>query len=108
MDGSNIYNSSDHFFEFSLLYCGKMFILLWFLCYKKYALYGLGKLKSYPNKKDDNKCWVKPWFLIQNKAIICFSFLFPQIERIDQLFAAGGLHNFMFYYQEVEVVETGI
>ncbi|KAJ1070130.1 hypothetical protein K5549_006678 [Capra hircus] len=30
-----------------------------------------------------------------------------QIERIDQLFAAGGLRHLMFYYQEVEVVETG-
>ncbi|XP_043743727.1 dynein axonemal heavy chain 5 [Cervus elaphus] len=30
-----------------------------------------------------------------------------QIERIDQLFAAGGLRHLMFYYQDVEEVETG-
>ncbi|XP_057352291.1 dynein axonemal heavy chain 5 isoform X2 [Manis pentadactyla] len=30
-----------------------------------------------------------------------------QIERIDQLFAAGGLRHLMFYYQDVEVAETG-
>lgn len=36
------------------------------------------------------------------------AFPFSQIERIDQLFAAGGLRHLMFYYQDVEVVETGI
>ncbi|XP_013370435.1 PREDICTED: dynein heavy chain 5, axonemal isoform X2 [Chinchilla lanigera] len=30
-----------------------------------------------------------------------------QIERIDQLFTAGGLRHLMFYYQDVEVAETG-
>ncbi|XP_069898297.1 dynein axonemal heavy chain 5 [Dipodomys merriami] len=30
-----------------------------------------------------------------------------QIERIDQLFAVGGLQHLMFYYQDVEVAETG-
>ncbi|XP_040833581.1 dynein heavy chain 5, axonemal [Ochotona curzoniae] len=30
-----------------------------------------------------------------------------QIERIDQLFAVGGLRHLMFYYQDVEVAETG-
>ncbi|KAJ8789143.1 hypothetical protein J1605_022244 [Eschrichtius robustus] len=30
-----------------------------------------------------------------------------QIERIDQLFAGGGLRHLMFYYQDVEVAETG-
>uniref|UniRef100_H0X0M1 Dynein axonemal heavy chain 5 n=1 Tax=Otolemur garnettii TaxID=30611 RepID=H0X0M1_OTOGA len=30
-----------------------------------------------------------------------------QIERIGQLFAAGGLRHLMFYYQDVEVAETG-
>ncbi|TKC53227.1 hypothetical protein EI555_007550, partial [Monodon monoceros] len=30
-----------------------------------------------------------------------------QIERIDQLFASGGLRHLMFYYQDVEVAETG-
>ncbi|XP_019501740.1 PREDICTED: dynein heavy chain 5, axonemal [Hipposideros armiger] len=29
-----------------------------------------------------------------------------QIERIDQLFAVGGLRHLMFYYQDVEVAET--
>ncbi|XP_006736116.1 LOW QUALITY PROTEIN: dynein heavy chain 5, axonemal-like [Leptonychotes weddellii] len=31
-----------------------------------------------------------------------------QIERIDQLFAAGGLRHLIFYYQDMEVTETGI
>lgn len=35
-------------------------------------------------------------------------FPFSQIERIDQLFAAGGLRHLMFYHQDVEVAETGI
>ncbi|XP_016864671.1 dynein axonemal heavy chain 5 isoform X7 [Homo sapiens] len=30
-----------------------------------------------------------------------------QIERIDQLFAVGGLRHLMFYYQDVEEAETG-
>uniref|UniRef100_A0A8P0PPD2 Dynein axonemal heavy chain 5 n=1 Tax=Canis lupus familiaris TaxID=9615 RepID=A0A8P0PPD2_CANLF len=30
-----------------------------------------------------------------------------QIERIDQLFAAGGLRHLIFYYQDMEVAETG-
>ncbi|XP_075396980.1 dynein axonemal heavy chain 5 [Tenrec ecaudatus] len=30
-----------------------------------------------------------------------------QVERIDQLFVAGGLRHLMFYYQDVEVAETG-
>nr|XP_054361159.1 dynein axonemal heavy chain 5 [Mirounga angustirostris] len=30
-----------------------------------------------------------------------------QIERIDQLFAAGGLRHLIFYYQDMEVTETG-
>uniref|UniRef100_G3T979 Dynein axonemal heavy chain 5 n=1 Tax=Loxodonta africana TaxID=9785 RepID=G3T979_LOXAF len=30
-----------------------------------------------------------------------------QIERIDQLFVAGGLRHLVFYYQDVEVAETG-
>ncbi|XP_059863189.1 dynein axonemal heavy chain 5 [Delphinus delphis] len=30
-----------------------------------------------------------------------------QIERIDQFFAGGGLRHLMFYYQDVEVAETG-
>uniref|UniRef100_A0A8C5ZW29 Dynein axonemal heavy chain 5 n=1 Tax=Marmota marmota marmota TaxID=9994 RepID=A0A8C5ZW29_MARMA len=30
-----------------------------------------------------------------------------QIERVDQLFAVGGLRHLMFYYQDVEVAETG-
>ncbi|EPQ10653.1 Dynein heavy chain 5, axonemal [Myotis brandtii] len=30
-----------------------------------------------------------------------------QIERIDRLFAVGGLRHLMFYYQDVEVAETG-
>ncbi|XP_008567303.1 PREDICTED: dynein heavy chain 5, axonemal, partial [Galeopterus variegatus] len=30
-----------------------------------------------------------------------------QIERIDQLFAVGGLRHLMFYYQDVEGAETG-
>ncbi|XP_023388715.1 dynein heavy chain 5, axonemal [Pteropus vampyrus] len=30
-----------------------------------------------------------------------------QIDRIDQLFAVGGLRHLMFYYQDVEVAETG-
>ncbi|KAM8815689.1 dynein axonemal heavy chain 5 isoform 1-T1 [Rhynchonycteris naso] len=30
-----------------------------------------------------------------------------QIERIDQLFAIGGLRHLMFYYQDVEIAETG-
>ncbi|XP_024899314.1 dynein heavy chain 5, axonemal [Pteropus alecto] len=30
-----------------------------------------------------------------------------QIDRIDQLFAVGGLRHVMFYYQDVEVAETG-
>ncbi|XP_012498101.1 PREDICTED: dynein heavy chain 5, axonemal [Propithecus coquereli] len=30
-----------------------------------------------------------------------------QIERIGQLFAVGGLRHLMFYYQDVEVAETG-
>uniref|UniRef100_A0A8B7TGY3 Dynein heavy chain 5, axonemal-like n=1 Tax=Castor canadensis TaxID=51338 RepID=A0A8B7TGY3_CASCN len=30
-----------------------------------------------------------------------------QIERIDQLFVVGGLRHLMFYYQDVEVTETG-
>ncbi|XP_007952391.1 dynein axonemal heavy chain 5 [Orycteropus afer afer] len=30
-----------------------------------------------------------------------------QIERIDQLFVAGGLRHLMFYYQDVEAAETG-
>uniref|UniRef100_A0A8C6QFD6 Dynein, axonemal, heavy chain 5 n=1 Tax=Nannospalax galili TaxID=1026970 RepID=A0A8C6QFD6_NANGA len=30
-----------------------------------------------------------------------------QIERIDQLFAVGGLRHLMFYYQDVETAETG-
>ncbi|KAM6224385.1 dynein axonemal heavy chain 5 [Rhynchocyon petersi] len=30
-----------------------------------------------------------------------------QIERIDQLFVAGGFRHLMFYYQDVEVAETG-
>uniref|UniRef100_G1SYW3 Dynein axonemal heavy chain 5 n=1 Tax=Oryctolagus cuniculus TaxID=9986 RepID=G1SYW3_RABIT len=29
-----------------------------------------------------------------------------QIERIDQLFAVGGLRHLMFYYQDMEVAET--
>lgn len=36
------------------------------------------------------------------------AFSFSQIERIDQLFAVGGLRHLMFYYQDVEVAETGI
>lgn len=36
------------------------------------------------------------------------AFSFSQIERIDQLFAAGGLRHLIFYYQDVEVAETGI
>ena len=37
------------------------------------------------------------------------AFFFPlQIERINQLFAVGGLRHLMFYYQDVEVAETGI
>uniref|UniRef100_A0A8D0S8D7 AAA+ ATPase domain-containing protein n=1 Tax=Sus scrofa TaxID=9823 RepID=A0A8D0S8D7_PIG len=31
-----------------------------------------------------------------------------QIERIDQLFAAGGLRHLMFYHQDVEVAETEV
>uniref|UniRef100_A0A8D2AUY0 Dynein axonemal heavy chain 5 n=1 Tax=Sciurus vulgaris TaxID=55149 RepID=A0A8D2AUY0_SCIVU len=31
-----------------------------------------------------------------------------QIERVDQLFAVGGLRHLMFYYQDVEVAETGL
>lgn len=38
----------------------------------------------------------------------CLAFPFPQIERIDQLFAAGGLRHLMFYYQDVDLAETGI
>ncbi|KAM4687754.1 dynein axonemal heavy chain 5 [Discoglossus pictus] len=30
-----------------------------------------------------------------------------QIERIDQFFAVGGLRHIMFYYQDVEIPETG-
>ncbi|XP_025779530.1 dynein heavy chain 5, axonemal [Puma concolor] len=30
-----------------------------------------------------------------------------QIERIDQLFVAGGFRHLMFYYQDVEVADTG-
>ncbi|XP_024103279.2 dynein axonemal heavy chain 5 [Pongo abelii] len=30
-----------------------------------------------------------------------------QIERIDQLFAVGGLRHLMFYYQDVQEAETG-
>ncbi|KAF0871450.1 DYH5 protein, partial [Crocuta crocuta] len=30
-----------------------------------------------------------------------------QLERIDQLFAAGGLRHLLFYYQDVEVAESG-
>ncbi|KAF7478847.1 hypothetical protein GHT09_009981 [Marmota monax] len=30
-----------------------------------------------------------------------------QIERVDQLFAVGGLRHLMFYYQDVEVAEIG-
>ncbi|GAB5567370.1 dynein axonemal heavy chain 5 [Prionailurus iriomotensis] len=31
-----------------------------------------------------------------------------QIERIDQLFVAGGFRHLIFYYQDVEVADTGI
>lgn len=37
-----------------------------------------------------------------------FFFFPPQIDRIDQLFAVGGLRHLIFYYQDVEVAETGI
>ncbi|XP_055965046.1 dynein axonemal heavy chain 5 [Sorex fumeus] len=30
-----------------------------------------------------------------------------QIERVDQLFAVGGIRHLMFYYQDEEVAETG-
>lgn len=46
-------------------------------------------------------------FLIHNK-VVTLPFFHPQIERIDQLFAVGGLRHLMFYYQDVEVAETGI
>ena len=46
-------------------------------------------------------------FLIQNK-VVTVPFFPLQIERIDQLFAVGGLRHLMFYYQDVEVAETGI
>ena len=36
------------------------------------------------------------------------AFSSSQIERIDQLFAAGGLRHLIFYYQDVDVAETGI
>lgn len=47
------------------------------------------------------------WFLIQNE-VVTLPFLFSQIERIDQLFVAGGFRHLIFYYQDVEVTDTGI
>lgn len=48
-------------------------------------------------------------FLIQDKVVtVPFFFFPPQIDRIDQLFAVGGLRHLIFYYQDVEVAETGI
>lgn len=91
-----------HFCELSL-YCGKIFSLLWFYVKKIWSfLYGL--LKSYADKKDDSNCW----FNVVSDSVITLPFLFSQIERIDQLFAGGGLRHLMFYYQDVEVAETGI
>lgn len=36
------------------------------------------------------------------------AFSCSQVERVDQLFAAGGLRHLLFYYQDVEGAETGI
>lgn len=47
--------------------------------------------------------------MVSNSARSCdLTFSFSQIERIDQLFAAGGLRHLIFYYQDMEVAETGI
>lgn len=47
--------------------------------------------------------------VVSNQEQSCYlAFSFPQIERIDRLFAVGGLRHLMFYYQDVEVAETGI
>lgn len=47
--------------------------------------------------------------MVSNSERSCdLAFLFPQLERIDQLFAAGGLRHLLFYYQDVEVAESGI
>lgn len=32
---------------------------------------------------------------------------FKQIERINRFLAPGGLRHLMFYYQDVEVMDTG-
>lgn len=46
---------------------------------------------------------------VSNSEQSCYLvFSFSQIERIDQLFAVGGLRHLMFYYQDVEVAETGM
>lgn len=47
--------------------------------------------------------------MVSNSARSCdLAFSFLQIERIDQLFTAGGLRHLIFYYQDVDVAETGI
>jgi hypothetical protein len=65
------------------------------------------------NKKDNSNCT----FYDIDTELNSFSnseqshylvFSFSQIERIDQLFVVGGLRHLMFYYQDVEVTETGI
>lgn len=80
----------------------------WFLCWKKCDAFYMVCTRCSPIWKGKTTVSADLNAVSNSEQSHDFALSFSQIERIDQLFAAGGLRHLMFYYQDVEVAETGI